>query len=177
MIGRGALAAIALLNAAPALAQERDCRTIRAMADADGRGHGALRFAFAPSNGLLVSAGNARPDFPNPQSCELSSEGDDVDQQCHWRFADHAAAIAFYDPFLEKLRRCLATALPQATIAPGDPNFVVMRRNESGDLGLRHAQVDVTLYLAESNFGPSSTYHVYLGIDHAPRDPAEPEEE
>jgi hypothetical protein len=181
MIGR--LAASLVLGAMPAqlAAQDRDCRTIQAMTNADGRDFADLRFGIGRP-GISVRAGRGELGFANPEGCDLRSASDDASVSCQWHFADYTAAQAFYGQFLDRLRACLPIEVPQVPNNSSQPNYVIMRRNKAEDYRTPHWRVDLEVELVEYTYTPTPpatpgpsvvSYDVNLQIDYSPRDPSE----
>ncbi len=123
------LAAICLST--PALAAERDCRTIRALANADRRDFADLRLAMGPDSGVSLSARSRPADLEPADECRLSREGDRRDLSCRWRFADRAQALAFFEPLLERMGRCLGTGLTQVEIEGAGADRAATRSHQA----------------------------------------------
>lgn len=121
----------ALLLSMPAFAAERDCRTIRALANADRRDFADLRLAMGPDSGVSLGTRSRRAEIEAADECRLSREGDRRDLSCRWRFADRSQALAFFEPLLDRMGRCLGTLLSPAE-AEGIP---------AGEAALRSHQV------------------------------------
>ena len=128
-------AALTLLAAAllsmPALAAERDCRTIRALTNSDRRDFADLRLAMGPDSGVSLRTRSHQAELEAADECRLSREGDRRDLSCRWRFADRAQALAFFEPLLARMGRCLGTGLTQAEATGITPGREAMRSHQA----------------------------------------------
>jgi hypothetical protein len=129
-------------------AQGRDCDGIRALTNADGRKFADLRFNVDSRSGFSVRIGRGKPDPADPESCDLNYDQSDIELSCQWRFPDYAAAVAFIDPLVEKMRRCLNAPFPSAEIAARSPGWLAIRKHEA-DLTARQGETHVELSLVE----------------------------
>ena len=132
----------------PAEAQRRDCSTVRALANADGRRFADLHFGVDPKSGVSVRAERGKPDLANPETCDLDIDRTDSTLSCQWRFPDYAAAIAFFEPLLERMRRCLASPLPAVEIATKSPGWLILRRHQA-EFTVGEGETSVELSLIE----------------------------
>ncbi len=145
-----AIAALLLIAAPlPALAAARDCATIRAITNADGRDFADLRIAFGPGAGVLLGVGGARPDLPAAAACDVSAENVTKDLSCRWTFVNEATAAAFFDPLLARMQRCLPDGLPPAEIATQIPGWRLIRNHETL-VAAPYSQTKVTLALVDA---------------------------
>ncbi len=169
--GRLLFLAFAIAATAPAQAatQSRDCATVRALANADGRKFADLRFNVDSRSGFSVRVGRGKADLTDPESCDLNYDQSDIDLSCQWRFPDYAAALAFFDPLVEKMRRCLNVPLPSTAIASPSPGWMALRRNEA-DLkagsGSTHIELSLIEYTPQhADASPGTTYYVDLNSE------------
>jgi hypothetical protein len=127
--------ALALLAAAwlatPALAAERGCRTIRALTNADRRDFADLRIAIGPDSGVSLRTRSREAELEAADECRLSREGDRRDLSCRWRFPDRAQALAFFEPLLARMSRCLGTGLTETEVAGIAPGREATRRHQA----------------------------------------------
>lgn len=169
--GRLFFLAIFLAGSGPAgaEAQGRDCAVIRALTNADGRKFADLKFNVDPRSGFSVRAGRGKSDLTDPESCDVDYDQSDIDLSCQWRFPDYAAALAFFDPLVEKMRRCLNVPLPSTVIASPSPGWMALRKNEA-DLtagsGSTHIELSLVEYTPQSaDATPGTTYYVDLNSE------------
>jgi hypothetical protein len=148
--GRLALLAgfLAVAVPAPTDAQGRECGVLRAVTNADGRKFADIRFNLDTKSGFSVRVGRGKSDLADPESCDLNYDQTDITLSCQWRFPDYAAALAFFDPLVEKMRRCLSVPLPSAEIAPQSPGWLIMRKHEA-DLTAGKGDTRVEISLVE----------------------------
>jgi hypothetical protein len=169
--GRLALLASVLAVAVPAKAevQGRDCVTIRALANADGRKFADLRFNVDSRSGFTVRVGRGKADLTDPESCDLNYDQSDIGLSCQWRFPDYAAALAFFDPLVEKMRRCLNVPLPSIAIASPSPGWMALRKNEAdltAGVGSTHIELSLIEYTPQNaDATPGTTYYVDLNSE------------
>ena len=123
-------ALLLLVLPSQALAQQANCRTIRALTNADRRDFDDLGFAIGSAS-LTLRSGARAPDLEGPTECEIRSAGDHRDIDCRWRFYDLAPATDFYDNLLARMRACIADAMPAAEIATRTEGWRVLRRHEA----------------------------------------------
>ena len=160
---------LAVAVSAPAEAQGRDCAGIRALANADGRKFADLRFNVDSRSGFTVRVGRGKADLTDPESCDLNYDQTDIDLSCQWRFPDYAAALTFFDPLVEKMRRCLNVPLPSTEIATPSPGWMVLRKNEA-DLTAGRGSTHIELTLVEytpqdADSSSATTYYVDLNSE------------
>lgn len=165
--GRPALIALfaAAAVATPAQAQKSDCATLRALTNADGRKFADLRFDVDSRSDLTVRVGRGKPDLADPEECELSYSALGIEISCEWRFPNYAAASAFFDPLLEKMRRCLNVPLPSTEIASRTPGWMALRRNEADHTagkGETHVELSLIEYTPDDPASGGVTYYVDL---------------
>jgi hypothetical protein len=150
--GLPALVALFLASAvpAPALAASKGegCAVMKALANADGRRFADLRLSVGPRPGLSIMVGRVGSDLPEPHSCDLDYGESDIDLSCQWQFADYAAALAFFDPLVERAKRCLEADLPQTENGAQTTAWRTLRRHES-DLHAGEGETHFELSLVE----------------------------
>ena len=142
--------ALVLASAAPARAAEKDgdCVVLKALANADGRRFSDLRLSVDADSGLMIAVGRTKSDLTAPYSCDLDYNESDIDLSCQWHFNEYAAALAYFDPLLEKARRCLPASLPQTETMPTSTGWNVLRRHE-GDIEGREGETHFEISLVE----------------------------
>ena len=154
--------------ATPGQAQKSDCATLRALTNADGRKFADLRFNVDARSNLTVRVGRGKADLTDPESCDLNYDQSDIDLSCQWRFPDYAAALAFFDPLVEKMRRCLNVPLPSTEIASRTPGWMALRKNEA-DLtagkGDTHVELSLIEYTPDAAASDGVTYYVDLNSE------------
>jgi len=169
----GLALAAAALTAAPTIVSAQDqCRTIRAMTNADGRKFADLSFGVARDPyRMTVRAGRGEA-LPTPENCDLSADADDVDMACHWRPGDYAATTALYDSLLARFQRCLGGRLA-APSGPSDYGGATALRRSSTVLDMDRGETTIDLSLIEAaQTAEIPAYHyISLSVSHQPRDP------
>ena len=143
-------ATIAAALSAPATAQDRDCRTLRAFANADGRNLADLHFGVDPGSGVQLRSERGPAELTAAESCDVQSDRNGTLVTCQWRFRDYASASAFFEPMLERTRRCLDSRLPAVEIARANSDWVVMRHH-AADFIRSSSETRVELQLIEWN--------------------------
>ena len=123
--------AVAANLPAPAAAQDRDCRTLRAFANADGRNLADLQLGIDPGSGVELRSGRDSSELSDAKSCDVEADRNGILASCQWQFRDYASAVAFFEPMLERLRRCLDHRLPTGQITSGTSGWLVMRRHQA----------------------------------------------
>jgi len=169
---RPLLAAAVLATAAmPAEAQPlaRECRAILTVTNGDGRNFAGLNFEAQPRARLELRVGRGRAVVADAQTCESSIDEGSGSIECEWPFPDYAAARAFYDGLLDRLRVCLGQPVAEAEAeAPeGDPSEARQRklRQNEAEFTLARWQTELQLHLTEDPQQDSVRYLVGLSAD------------
>jgi hypothetical protein len=152
--------------AGPAVAQESDCGTLRAMAGVDGRSVADLRLAVQTS-GVSLGLEGRRRELPVANSCELLVETGEVEISCQWQLSNDSAAGVFFEQMLERLRRCLPSGFPRSEVGTQTPSWQNIRRNLATFVGAgRETLVELTLvessHVADANLPGWRNYYVSL---------------
>ena len=161
--------ALLLVLPSQALAQQANCRTIRALTNADRRDFDDLRFAIGSAS-LTLRSGARAPDLEGPTACEIRSAGDQRDIDCRWRFYDLASATDFYDNLLVRMRTCIPDPMAAAGIATQVQGWQVIRRNEAL-IGAEFTQTKVELSLVDAtrrpdpDADPIANHYVQLTVE------------
>ena len=176
--------AIAATLTAPAAAQDRDCRTLRAFANADGRNLADLQLGIDPGSGVELRSGRDPSELSDAESCDVEADRNGILASCQWSFRDHAGAVAFFEPMLERLRRCLDHRLPAGQITRATPDWTVMRRHQAEFVAAgSETQLEFQLIewdrRADQYLPASLTYFVELDteLEFEEADPIDDEEE
>ena len=153
-----------------AAAQDIDCATLQAMANADGDDLAQLRLEIVPRSGVAIRAREGRSGLPAASACDVDSDDENVDLSCRWQFGDYATATAFFDPLLERMRHCLRRDFPAEEIATRTPGWLVMRLH-GADLATADSETRIELTLVESSHQGEAQLpgwlHYYVGLSTA----------
>jgi len=170
-LAAGALALFAVMQPAAAAAQDRDCALLRTMTARDGSALRTLRFGYEPGIGISFFLGRNRADFPPANECEFDTDAHDANFECRWRFGTYAEAVAFHDPLLAQVRRCLGIAFTTGATDTAASAWTIMRSNRAeivqvaDDEEYDENAVSVTIELVESSHPELVRYHVTLGVE------------
>lgn len=77
---------------------------------------------MGPDSGVSLRARSHQAELEAADECRLSSEGDRRNLSCRWRFPDRPQALAFFEPLLANMGRCLGaglTVMEAEAITPG----------------------------------------------------------
>jgi len=142
------LLALGALLAAPAAAQERGCRDIRALLNVEGGEFQSVAWTMEAGVGTFLTVRGRRVALPAASGCDLNVDEHWTQFQCSWLFATSAEANAGYDGLLAQINACLAQPLrARAASAPGEETRI-LRQAERGFVS-RRRETDVSLQLFE----------------------------
>jgi hypothetical protein len=165
-----ALLALALV-AMPAMAAAQDqCRTIRAMTNADGRKFADLSFGFGRNPYRMTIRSGREEGLPTPDHCDLAAESDEVSFTCYWARGDYAAMTGVFDGLFARLQTCLGGGLT----APAGPSpygdAIALRKSRTAlpaDGG--ETVVELALIEAAATADLDRSHYVTLNVTHEPR--------
>jgi hypothetical protein len=180
-MNRIALLAMSALLATPAAAQNRTCRDIRTLVNADGGDFRSVGWSMEAGVGVHLNVQGRRVDLPAARSCDLEVDpADETSLYCSWEAPDSTQAGAIYDRVLARINPCLATPL-----TAGQPFSSAVRivQSHSGRFETRGRETDLGLTLfehpalgAEAPGGPRPVnYVVSLSVEIDTSRVAEPE--
>lgn len=144
---RIALLALGALLATPAGAQDRLCRDVRTLVNADGTNFRGISLAMEAGVGVFVTVQGRRVDLPAAHDCEM-----DVDRAsessfgCNWKAANSAEAGALYDRLVARINPCLSRPLEAGTPFAGTGARIVQSHNQSFVTGGRNTDLSITLF-------------------------------
>jgi hypothetical protein len=170
---------LALCCMAPGVAAAQDqCRTIRAITNADGRRFADLsvRVLLDPPR-LHVAAGRAVP-LPAPRDCSFTVHPDDTDLTCSWVPGTPAASAELFDVLLARLRRCLDNRVGPVT-GPQPYGNARALRDSTTTFATEGGETRLSLLLIESPATPElAAYHyVALSVGYEAAEPMRATEE
>jgi hypothetical protein len=158
-----AVLALALVAMPAMAAAQSQCRAIRALTNADGRGFADLSIGVA-RNPLRVTVRIGREEaLPTPESCDLDVDPDDVDLTCYWRPGDYSATNALFDTLIARLQQCLDGRLtpPSGPTSYGSTTWL---RRSSTDLRTEGGVTQIDLSLIETPDAVHSPAHHYISL-------------
>ncbi len=142
------LLTLAALFAAPAAAQDRACRDMRALLNADGGDFRAIAWTINPRAGVRPTVEGRRIRFPAAPDCELTVEtGRSTGFSCRWELATSAEAGAVYDQLVGQINACIASPLRAGS--PYGGTAVRLVQSHHGSFVTRARQTDIDLDLFE----------------------------
>jgi hypothetical protein len=145
---RIALLALSASLATPAAGQNRTCRDIRAVVNADGSDFRSVSASMAAGTGVFLAVQGRRIDLPAARSCDLDVDPDDrTSLDCTWETNDSVQAGVLYDRVLARLSPCLATPLTAGTPFAGTARIV---QTHNGTFVTRGRRTDLGLTLFEN---------------------------
>jgi hypothetical protein len=143
---RIALFAMSALLATPATAQDRACRDIRALVNAEGGDFRSIGWSVETGVGVFLTVQGRRVDLPAARDCDLTVDpSDETGFYCTWEVMDSTAAGAIYDRLLARISPCVNPPLEAGTPFAGtglrivqshDRSFVTRGRNTDLNLSL-----------------------------------------
>lgn len=165
-----ALLALALVAMPAMAAAQNQCRTIRAMTNADGRKFADLSFGSGRNPYRMTIRSGREEGLPTPNHCDLSADSDEVSFTCYWSRGDHATMTGVFDGLFARLQNCLGGGLT----APGGPSpygdAIALRTSRTAlpaDGG--ETVVELALIEAPEAAGLSRSHYVTLNVTHEPR--------
>lgn len=167
-----ALSAAALTMTPTIAAAQDQCRTIRAMTNADGRNFADLDFGIARNPYRMIVRAGRGDALPTPKNCDFSVEANDVDMDCDWLPGDYAAAAALYDSLFARFQQCLGGRLTAPSGPSAYGNWIALRRSTTA-LAMERGETTIDLLLIEAaGTAETPAYHyISLSMSHQPSDP------
>jgi hypothetical protein len=144
---RIALLALGALLASPAGAQERSCRDIRILVNANGGNFRGVALSMEPGIGLSVAVQGRRLDLPAAHDCDMNVDrGGDSSVGCEWEAATSAEAGALYDRIVARINPCVSRPLEAGTPFAATGSRIVQSHSGSFVAGRRGTDLSITLF-------------------------------
>jgi hypothetical protein len=165
---RTALLALSALLATPAGAQDRSCRDIRSLVNADGGNFRGLSLSMEAGTGLFVAVQGRRLDLPAAHDCDMNVDrGGDSSVGCEWEAATSAEAGALYDRLVARINPCLGQPLAAGAPFAGTGSRIVQSHSGSSVAGRRATDLSLTLFehdavAAGAPGGPRPVHYVLM---------------
>ncbi len=178
-----AFLACGALLATPAMAQDRACRDLRTLLNADGDDFRALAWTMVPRAGVRPVVEGRRVRIPASPDCELGVEADRSARfGCRWESDASTEAGATYDQLIGQINACLTRPLSARSPYGGTTVRIVQRHGGTFATRGRQTEVELTLFEhaavgQDSPGGPRPIrYVVELSVDLDPEQAETPEE-
>jgi hypothetical protein len=155
-------------------AAQDQCRTIRALTNADGRRFADLSFRVGrdPYRLDIVAGGSAA--LPAPRECSYGGYPDMVELACTWVPEGYDANVQLYDSLLARFRQCLGGRLTPPS-GPEPYGNASALRNSTTAFPTAGGETRLSLYLIEAPATPelASYHYIQLTMLYEPGEPDE----
>jgi hypothetical protein len=158
------LAMLSSLAITPTVAAAQDqCRTIRAITNADGRRFADLsvRVLLDPPR-LHIAVGRAVP-LPTPRDCSFTVHPWDTDLTCFWVPETPAASAELFDSLLARFRRCLDNRVGAVT-GPEPYGSARALRGSNATFATEGGETRLSLLLIEAPATPEVASYHYVSL-------------